>query len=58
MLGQVVPHEGVEEVLVAAEPGVGERHELTVTDRDRVPAGSREDIGVLGEHRRRHEQRR
>jgi hypothetical protein len=36
VLGQVVPHEGVEEVLVAAEPGVGERHELTVTRPARV----------------------
>jgi hypothetical protein len=58
VLGQVIPHEGVEELLVAAESGVGEGHELTVTDRDRVPARSREDVGVLGEHRRRHEQRR
>ena len=58
VLGQVVPHECVEEVLVAAETGVGERHELTVPDRGRVPARAGEDVGVRGEQRRRHEQRR
>jgi len=47
---EVVAHEYVEEVDVAAHVGLGQHHQLTFAGADRKRHGAMEVVGVAGQH--------
>lgn len=58
MLGEVVPHEDVEEFGVATQMRVGERDQLPVPGRGGVPGRADQELAIRGDERSGHEQRR